>query len=284
MKDMIRMAMLRGAFFGSQILQHISPTFTAKLGSFMWFTPLRKMPHPMRDGLTRISQVRRLSFRNGPIILRTWGEENEGKHIILLHGWGGRWDQFSEFIHHFTKKGYKITGFDFPAHGESKGLSTHPYEWFEVMEGVQRSFEGKELIYLCHSFSFGPLSHAVLERGLSARAIVAVNSPNRFDFLLTQFMGKVRLKCHLAPYLKKEILKVVEGAESIVNVPLKNLKSTTEILYVVDLSDREVPIKEHQEACMVYEDKFISLSGHGHNRILKAEEFFEKVENFVNDL
>lgn len=284
MEEVMRMTMLRGAFFGSQIFQHLSPKFTAKLGTFMWFTPVRKKPHSDRNSLAKISRERILPLNGASIILRTWGEENGGKHIVLVHGWGGRWDQFSEFIRHFVNHGNKITSFDFPAHGESKGLSTNAHEWFDVLEGVQKSFDGEELIYLCHSFGFAPLSHAILERGLKARALIAVNSPNRFDFLLNQFLHKVRLGRHLTPYLVKEILKVVNGVENIATVPLETLRGTTEVLYVVDETDREVPFKEQQRASEVFGDNFVSIWGHGHNRILKAEVFFEKVEVFVASL
>lgn len=273
--------MLQGAYFGSRIFQHISPKVTAKLGTFMWFTPVSKKPHPQRETLIRISRKRRLPLKTASIILHTWGEENSGKHIVLVHGWGGRWDQFSEFILHFVNLGHRITSFDFPAHGESKGLSTNAHEWFDVLEGVQKTFDGEELIYLCHSFGFAPLTHAILARGLKARALVAVNSPNNFNFLLKQFMDKVRFGRHLAPFLVKEIQTVVRGVEDITTVPLEVLKKTTEVLYVVDEKDREVPLQEQLKASEVFGDNFISLSGHGHNRILKAREFFEKVEEFL---
>lgn len=276
MENFIRVTALKSAYIASHFFQNISPEVTGRLACFLWFTPLRKTEHRNRESLVTSSRSEKITASGQSITLRHWGDNNKGPRYVLIHGWGGRWDQFSELISFLVEKDMKVTSLDFPAHGESTGMSTHIFEWLKILSEVQKTFD-EDPIYICHSFGLVPVSYGILDSSLRAQSIMAVNSPTRFAFLMDQFMKKVNLNPKIIPHLERNISRVIRSGEEVATVPLEKLASRLPVLFVVDKNDREVPFKEQLKAQEIFQENFVTFEGHGHNRILRAPEFLEIV-------
>lgn len=279
MENLIRNTALRSAYLGTKVFESISPEITGKLGTFLWFTPLKKRPHKELLKLRSLSETQKISFKDSYITIRNFNKEKPGTRLVLIHGWGGRWDQFAELINHLIQQGHPVTCFDFPAHGESGGLSTNLHEWFEILNKTESLFTDEPL-YVCHSFGSVAVTHGILEMNLRAKGLVLVNSPNQFDFLIQQFTKKIRLHRKAVPHLIKNVLKTVEGADAMTTIPLRKLHAKLPVLYVADETDREVPYTLHTEAREIFGENFVTFKNFGHNRILSAPEFHQALENF----
>src|ERR1700692_3426303 len=103
MKEIIRLFALRGAYIGARICAHISPRIAARLGAFIWFTPPRRPAHSDFSKLVSSSHERTIRTTRNSIIFRSWSTDHTGPHLVLIHGWGGRWDQFSGMISYLTQ-------------------------------------------------------------------------------------------------------------------------------------------------------------------------------------
>lgn len=273
------MTALQTAYIGTKVLGDISPLITGKLGTFLWFTPLIKRPHKNLSDLLTQSEVQKISFKDSYITIRNFNRSGTKSRLVMVHGWGGRWDQFSELINFLIKNGHPVTCFDFPAHGESPGLSTNLHEWFEILKKTE-SLYNDDPIYVCHSFGSVAVTHGILEMNLRAKALVMVNSPNQFDFLIQQFSKKINLNKKAVPYLVKNVLNTVDGADKMTTIPLRRLSVKLPVMYVADENDREVPFTLHTEAKEIFGENFVTFKNFGHNRILSAKEFHQALENF----
>ncbi len=251
------------------------------LGAFIWFTPPRRPAHSDFSKLVSSSHERTIRTTRNSIIFRSWSTDHTGPHLVLIHGWGGRWDQFSGMISYLTQNDYRVSSFDFPAHGESSGLSTDLSEWFEVLDQVQDIIQDKEAVYVCHSFGFIAISHAILRLKLRAKAVVAINAPTRFNFLIESFLRRTNLHRKSVPYLVKNLEARLRDIREMTDVRLDQLSRKHRLLYVADQSDKEVPFSEHTAAAYLLQEKFVVMQGFGHNRILATPGLYEILDNFV---
>ena len=251
------------------------------LAGIMWFRPPRKAPHECYVSLRESAVSQTLSMGGYETMLRTWGELNSGPHIVLVHGWAGRWDQFATLIPHLVSQNCIVSAFDFPAHGEAKGMSTDLLQWNAVLRGVQAYLRGTEPVFVCHSFGFVAIAKAVLAGEVSAKAIIAINPATGFDFLLESFAKKLHLDVGVIPYLERRVENRVPAVRSITDFELVALVRKVAVLYFADRNDREVPFERHALASRLLGDNFIVSEGFGHNRALHNPELHRTLSDFL---
>jgi pimeloyl-ACP methyl ester carboxylesterase len=284
MKEIIRLPALRGAYIGARIFARMFPWIAARLGAFIWFTPPRRPAHSDFSKLVSSSNERTIRTTRSSVIFRSWSIDNAGPHFVLIHGWGGRWDQFSGMISYLTQNDYRVSSFDFPAHGESSGLSTDLSEWFEVLDQVQEIIQNQEAVYVCHSFGFIAISHAILHLKLRAKAVVAINAPTHFNFLIDSFVKRTNLHRNAVPYLVKNLEARLRHIREMTDVRLDQLSRKLRLLYIADQTDREVPFSEHTAAAGLLKENFVVMQGFGHNRILATSGLYEILRHFCQSL
>ncbi len=280
----LRQSSLQSSYLATQLLQKFFPRYVAFLSAYIWFTPVRKRPSKHFVRLSEASTTTLLQTRKYPILLRTWGKQSTQQHFVLVHGWAGRWDQFSVLIDYLVEAGHRVSVVDFPAHGESPGMSTDLREWFEVLNLAQNSKSFSEPIYVCHSFGLAAVSHAVLQMGLKAKAIVAINSPTRLQYILDQFVRMTRLDARVVPHLLEKVSKRTQGAEQTVTIDIKKLSEKVPLLFIADQDDKHVDFSEHGPLQKILGERFIRTEGLGHNRILESAILQKCISEFVRSL
>ena len=70
--------------------------------------------------------------------------------MLLVHGWNGRATQLYRFITPLQQQGYRVLGFDAPAHGHSSGNHTNLAEVSNVILEISRIYGGFHCI-VAHS-------------------------------------------------------------------------------------------------------------------------------------
>ncbi|MGZ5278701.1 MAG: alpha/beta fold hydrolase [Pseudobdellovibrionaceae bacterium] len=282
MDKLIRNWSLIAAYGFTRLTQNRLPQVAAVASSFMWFTPFKKQGHRKSQELRQSSKAQVFKSKNKRFILRSWGEQNSGEQIVLVHGWGGRWDQYTEMIQDLVEKGFRVSAFDLPAHGESPGLTTDIFEWAEALEEAGK-FLKTEAHYICHSFGFLAVAQAYFNRDLKVKSLIAINSPSRFYFLAEQFMGKLKLNRKVEPYLLQQMRnRVGPHFEQRINVPIRQLHQELPFYFIADTEDKEVPFREHSEIASVLGGHFIVTQGLGHNGILRNKSVHDQISSLVN--
>jgi len=272
MKDRIRVISLGMAALGLRLFSQVAPAVAGRCAAFVWFTPMRKPAGPRQAELAASSEV---TMVRG-LRLRSWGPA-DGPRTVFVHGWGGRWDQGEALIRAMVADGCRVSAFDFPGHGESRGLSTDVGRWIKVLKAMDF---GEASVFVCHSFGFTAVANAVLE-GVPARGVVAINPPLGLPFFVEAFRRRVKVALRVVPHLVKAIERRVPRVREITAVPLEDLSRRVALLYVADKSDREVPFEMHRQAMAVLGERFVATEGLGHNRVLGSERLVELVRRFV---
>lgn len=257
-----------------------APSLAARFAAFIWFTPPRHPPGHERDRLCRQSVTKRVRVGGHRIVVRNWGQKNTGPHLWFVHGWAGRWDQFAHLIDAMLALDYRVSAFDFPAHGETPGLSTDLRVWIDLLGEIASDPASPSPIVIAHSFGFVAAANSFIDDRLKARAVIAINPPTRFRFYVESFSKKIRLSPRVEPYLARIVERRVKGVRRLCDIDTVTLASRIPFLYVADQSDREVPFAEHYAAQMELGDAFVATKGFGHNRLLRAPLLADTIHRF----
>jgi esterase/lipase len=207
--------------------------------------------------------------------------------ILFIHGWGGRWGQFREWIPLLLEKGFQVIAFDGPSHGYNPGLKTNLFEWSQVTLDIFKKFPNINQA-VTHSFGSTVLMHALLKQP-QLHDVVFVAPPARLDLLFERFQERLSIsdkamRLHQEKFYRKFQDKDVKRLGSNFML-IQQLKINGIIIH--DEDDLEVP---HTEGQMLQEfwsqqaGSHISLhttKGLGHNRILRSSECIQYAIDFL---
>ena len=211
-----------------------------------------------------------------------WGE---GPVILLVHGWAGRPTQFRKFIEKFVELGYKVVGFDGPAHGASDGATTNIKEFAIAIEKIYE-VTGEPEAVLTHSFGGSAVLYAVLQ-GLPVKKLVNIASPTIGDEIINTYLRAINGSAKTGEFFKSYILKT-QGKpfnEFTSLFFIRNIKQPLQLLLVHDEEDRDVYIRHAEELVKVYpRAQLLRTKGLGHTRILKDEGVINACVTFIRGI
>jgi pimeloyl-ACP methyl ester carboxylesterase len=161
----------------TKVLGRHSARLAGPFAYLLWFTPWR-IPVSERGlrkqaGWLEPTQPFALRTSVGHIAGFTAGE---GPVVILVHGWGERAAGMGGFIAPLTGAGFRVVGFDLPAHGDSSGQMTHgPLDAARALREVADHF-GDAHAVIAHSLGANAALLA-LEAGLAVHRAILI-APN----------------------------------------------------------------------------------------------------------
>ncbi len=213
-----------------------------------------------------------------------WGDEAK-PYVLVAHGWAGRATQFRKFIPPFNEAGYRVIGFDGPAHGKSEGKRTSIAEFEEVMKKISAR-EGIPQAIMAHSFGGGASLYAIA-RGLPVKKLINIASPTIADRIIKSYLnalgGTWKTGENFKALIKKRYGKPFEeftAIHLITQVP-PDLK----LMLVHDEDDTDVDISSARELIKIFPSaRLLATKGLGHNRILKDEGVIKQCLDFVSDI
>jgi alpha-beta hydrolase superfamily lysophospholipase len=215
------------------------------------------------------------------IATRTWG--NSGTPVLLVHGWNGRATQLAPFAGSLSKAGYRVLGFDAPAHGESTGEETNIYEIADVIVELDRR-HGPFYAVITHSFG-GPSLALAMKRGFSADRIVCLCPPASTTGLVEKFSRTLHISEKTMQAMKR-LIEARFGADVWSDVSMvNNVQSQTSAAMIIhDENDRDVRWQEGYAVSQAWPgSRFIKTSQLGHHRILKDETIIRTVTAFIDE-
>ncbi len=262
-------------------LEWISTRLAVAYFEKIFFTPLRyKTPYKEKE-LESSATFFDISWK-----LRIqgyeWGDSSK-PYILVIHGWAGRSTQFRKFIPELIKGGYRVVGFDGPAHGRSEGRKTNLYDFEEVLKKII-GMKGVPVAVIAHSFGGGAALYAIMQ-GLPITKLVNIASPTIADEIVKSYLKAIGGSWKTGAAFKKLIHKKY-GKPFEEFTAMHFIKEITDLklLLVHDADDKDVSIIQAEALIRAYpKGRLITTHGLGHNRILKDEKVISACLDFIRN-
>jgi pimeloyl-ACP methyl ester carboxylesterase len=273
--------LLRVVRWGFPKLEKVAPWLAKKYFIRIFFTPLNyKVPEKELVAEQKAEKFE-VYLDKKKIQCYSWGE---GPVVLVAHGWAGRATQFRKFIEPFTSAGFKVVGFDGPAHGRSDGTSTHIVEFENVHKMIFEKV-GVPVAIIAHSFGGAAVLYSVM-RGLPVKKLINIASPTIGDEVINTYLRAINGSQQTGNYFKQFILKRYGKPfdEFSALYFVQHLPRPVDILLVHDEDDEEVTIEHAINLMKVYpQAKLYKTKGLGHTRILKDDDVVNRCVTFVTE-
>jgi len=253
------------------ILEKISLRLAVLYFDRIFFTPLRfKTPEKELEAEGAAEKFE-VSCNGKKVQCYQWGDSSK-PYVLVVHGWAGRATQFRRFIPIFNEAGYRIIGFDGPAHGKSEGKSTTIEEFSAVMKNIAE-IKGTPQAIIAHSFGGGASLFSVVN-GLEVKTLINIASPSIADEIIRSYLKVIGGSWKVGESFKRLIKeKYGRTFEEFTALELiKRVPADFNLMIVHDEDDKDVELIHVKELIKVYPQARLQLTaGLGHNRILKDD-------------
>ncbi len=278
-KTPLVLKVIRGSI---SLTSKISPYLAARLVNYLWFKT-RRFPEPRREA-EMIEKARRemLEVEGKKIQIYIWGED-DSPSVLLVHGWNGRAAQLGSFALELMEKGYRVIGFDAPAHGRTDGNRTNLPAISRVIQEIDRQY-GSFHAGITHSFGGMCLLHA-LDEGMQLDKVTCIASPSDIGSIVKLSASMMKLKPQVVE-IQKRMLEKQFGEDVWEKFSIQDIAKTisTSGLLIHDQHDEDVPVDSAKLIAEVWKNSEIVVTQKlGHRRILRDKMVIEKVISFIDD-
>ncbi len=212
-----------------------------------------------------------------------WGPravEDERPAVLLAHGWGGNAAQLRGFVFHLAGAGFRVIGYDQPAHGLSEGRLTGLPDFAGALREVALHHGGVRAI-VGHSLGATAAAYAI-SRGLPVERIVMVSPPADIVAYSRRFARWHSIPERIRGAMQSAIEERygVSWADLDVTRLAPDLRARA--LVVHDRGDRMVPWSQGEKFARLWPGaRLLSTEGLGHNRILQSEPVWRAAADFI---
>ena len=267
-----------------RIFEFVLPKMARQKAIQLFLTPFKfKTPAAEKQiiGKARCSEF---AYSDEYLNTYSWGPE-DGKLILLMHGWSGRASQFVNFIEPLVSRGFHVVAFDAPAHGNSDRKTT---TIIQFSESIEQFLQGRK-IHAAVGHSLGSVALLLMiSRGfVLPKKVVNIASPTISQDVIDIFRFKVGIskKVHdtINEYtmsLTKKPFSYYSGVEIAERIGKNAIKSQ---LIVHDINDKEAPINHAHELHKRFPNaELFETNNLGHVRILRNDKVISKIADFIN--
>lgn len=210
-----------------------------------------------------------------------WGWKSRGAPAVLLaHGWGGSAAQLRAFAFPLLAAGYRVIGFDQPAHGISEGRLTGLPDFADVLSEVSWHHGRPEAI-VAHSVGAAAAAFA-MSRGLAFRRAVLISPPSDVVGYSRRFA-----RWHWIPEpVRTSMQAAIEERYGVrwEDLEIRRVASrlTADALVIHDRGDRVVPVRQGVRVASAWRGARLLLTeGLGHGRILRDPDVTRAAADFI---
>jgi len=263
-------------------LERIAPALAHRYFIRLFFSPLRYKPTDKERKAETFATKFTVTVDNKRIQGYTWGQDEKQPYVLVVHGWAGRATQFRRFIKPLHAAGYRVIGFDGPAHGNSEGKKTTILEFEKTLQKFYEKF-GEPAAVIAHSFGGGVVLFSAMN-GLNVSKLINIGSPTIGDEIINTFLRAINASVATGEFFKKFMIKNYGKTfdEFTALHFVKHLPSPVNLLLVHDEDDREVSMKHPEALVKIYPHvRLIRTKGLGHTRILKDDAVISQCIDFI---
>ena len=263
---------------GMSALSALCPALAARLANYFWYRPQRLALAPREFAVLADARCHPCVVDGKTLSVYEWGA---GPAVLLVHGWSGRAGQFSEFVAPLLRAGYRVIGFDAPAHGRSDGTATNLPAISAAITRVSETY-GPIHALIAHSFGVACALHA-LTHGLRVQRMIGISPPATMEFLLQTFSRRLGLGPAAVAGLRRRI--EVRFGEDVWSAfaPIELARRVNlPALILHDRGDREVPWADGVALAGAWPGARLALTeGLGHRRILNDADVIAQTLAFL---
>ena len=266
----------------TKLLGRFSARLVGPAAYLLWFMPWRV---PVSDrGLQK--QARWLEGTQ-PFTLKTsvgrlaGFTAGEGPLVMLVHGWGERAGGLGGFIAPLVERGFRVLGFDLPAHGNSSGQLTHgPIDAAVAVREIADHFGGAHAV-VGHSLGANAVLLAMRD-GLEVNRVVLLAPNVNVSYAMDTFQAMLGLPPKAMEGLRRKIERRF-GPSVWRTVNVDDLGGRFEVPALVfhDPEDPQVPLEGSKNLVREWKGaRLIEVPGLGHGTITRDPSVIETAVEF----
>lgn len=273
-----------------QVLERTAPARAAVLAEKLWFAV---------PPLAPTSRAARVTPSGGaPFFLMSGSSEISGQSFgpdkgplaLLVHGWGGHWQQLAAHIPALVEAGYRVVAWDAPSHGRS----THSHLGqgrSSVLELTQALVDvvdqmGTPSLVLAHSIGAMATLRAMRQRDLGGQFVFFAPDV-RLEPALDWFAGAVGMGPRTRELMTGKVLDDL-GLDLAGFDLTRDVRRLAEqdmlpgLLVVHDLLDPDSPFAEGERLCELWPGaELVRTEGLGHRAVIWDKEVVQKVAEHI---
>ena len=259
------------------VLSTVAPTQAARLAAHLFLRPPRPTRPAHEASALNAARPHAIEVAGRHVQTWTWGE---GPSVLLVHGWGGRGSQLAAFVEPFLARGFSVTAFDAPAHGDSEGQQVTLPEMVAALRAVAAAHAPIHGI-VAHSIGAVVTARAVYE-GLAARALVFVGPPAELITPSLVFGDALGLSRRVRERMQARIEQRAGVTWDAFDVVRLAMSQTTSLLVVHDRGDAEVPWQHGVAIARAWPSaELLTTDALGHRRILRDPTVIAEATSFL---
>jgi pimeloyl-ACP methyl ester carboxylesterase len=264
----------------------LSPAIAGKLAFNLFCTPYPKYKKTKAPAI--FHQAKKIQIKvSGDITIKGYewqATKPNGKTVLICHGYASYFYKFDQYVQPLLKQGFRVIGFDAPAHGQSEGKYINVIVYKDAIEHIIR---------VC-----GPIDHFMGHSlGGITLAMIAetISNPKEHKFVLiapatkttTTFESYFNMM-HFSEAVREGFLNEL-GKQT--NLPVSYFEADRaiekykgEILWVHDQGDRVCPYQDlvNFKNNAPENIKFLITNGLGHNKVYKTPDIIDKIVAFLS--
>jgi pimeloyl-ACP methyl ester carboxylesterase len=261
------------------LLSTVAPAQAAKLAAHLFLTPPRPS-RPVHEA-SLLSTARTQAIEVGGRRVQTW-TFGHGPTVLLVHGWGGRGSQLAAFVAPLLARGFSVTTFDAPAHGDSGGRQATLPEMVAALRAVAAAAAHAPIHgIVAHSIGAVVAARAVYE-GLAPGALVFLGPPAELHTPALAFAEAFGLSRRVRELMQQRIEQHAGVTWEAFDVTRLALSQTAPLRVIHDRDDGEVPWQLGAVIARTWRGaELVMTGGLGHRRILRDPSVVETAVSFI---
>ena len=285
MKLMQSPAAFRATWAAARVAGLVHGRLAGRIAGRLWFTP---WPVPVSErALAKqrswLEDATPLTFTTRSRHRLSGFSSGDGPVVLLVHGWGEWVANLGAFIAPLRDAGYRVVGFDLPAHGDSSGAQT---DGLLNAAAVLEAAEAVGGVHAVIAHSMG--AHAAtlaLHDGLKPERAVLLAPAVRLEHGIASFKQIFGLSERAVAGLRATI-ESRYGATVWRDLAADELAGsvTTSALIVHDADDDQIAVADGEMLARAWPGAvFERTEGLGHGRIIRDPAVISRAVSFVSD-
>lgn len=265
-----------------QFLGVLHPKISARLVHHLLSNPQIQQLHQREAAVLDMAEQWKEAFRAFQIHVYAWGVET-GTPLLLVHGWEGHTGNFAALVKPLTDRGFRVFGFDAPAHGRSSRGATDMFQYSQFLTDMIHKYQPGVII----SHSFGTTSAALALCALKKYKLhhwIMIASPHTFNSRIETVRKQYNIPVRTISVLRPLIEQRSEQKINDLNFDhySKYLEKVDHIPVIHSRADRVVAYKYAEDIHKALPDsQLIPLDEVGHFSILWSAELREHIDHLL---
>jgi pimeloyl-ACP methyl ester carboxylesterase len=264
------------------IFSRLAPEQAANFALKLFLSPPRIKPPAWERPFAETATTGSLSAYGSTFKTYIWGSGE--RTIVICHSWGGRASQLGNFIEPITAAGFRVVGFDAPAHGASEGKQTDMMVYSSAINAVINHY-GPVHGILGHSFGAGNSLFAWEKFNFNVSRMALIGCFSNATWVTERFGEVLGIPKIVLANMRSVLERRYQGELNWESIDIGKFANSFsgDLLMVHDRDDQEIPYF-HANKIMEKVTRpgvtLMSTNGQGHRRILRDPLVIERVTQF----